>query len=134
MGVRLRSLENAVARIRFNFGTLTLDAELLDTPTAKAFAAALPVTSSALTWGEEVYFATPVSAKLEADAQQVVEPGTVCFWTEGDALALPYGRTPISTDERPKLASRCNVLGRLEGNPKGLAKIRSGDKISVTRA
>jgi hypothetical protein len=44
-------------------------------------------------------------------------------WTEGDALALPYGRTPISTDERPKLASRCNVLGRLEGDP-----------ISVTRA
>jgi len=24
-----------------------------------------------------VYFSTPVSAKLEADAQQVVEPGTV---------------------------------------------------------
>ena len=56
-----------------------------------------------------------MSAKLEPDARQIVEPGTVCFWTEGDALALPYGRTPISTDERPKLASRCNVLGPLDG-------------------
>ena len=34
-----------MARIRFEFGTLTLDAELLDTPTAHAIAAALPITS-----------------------------------------------------------------------------------------
>lgn len=33
-----------MARIRFDFGTLKLDAELLDTPTAKAVVAALPLT------------------------------------------------------------------------------------------
>ncbi len=49
-----------MAGIRFDFGTLTLDAEMLDTPTARAIAAALPITSSALTWGEEVYFDVPV--------------------------------------------------------------------------
>ena len=43
-----------MARIRFDFGTLKLDAELLDTPTAKAVVAALPLTSAVLTWGEEV--------------------------------------------------------------------------------
>ena len=43
-----------MTRIRFDFGTLTLDAELLDTPTAKAIAARLPIASSAMTWGEEV--------------------------------------------------------------------------------
>ena len=43
-----------MARIRFDFGALTLDAELLDTPTAQAIAAALPISSSVLTWGEEV--------------------------------------------------------------------------------
>ena len=121
-------------KLRLEVGKLQFLLNLQDTPTAKAVFDAAPFEVRASTWGEEVYFATPVSAKLEADAQQVVEPGTVCFWTEGDALALPYGRTPISTDERPKLASRCNVLGRLEGNPKALGKIRSGDKISVTRA
>ena len=47
-------------RIRFDFGSLTLDAELLATPTAKAIAAALPISSVALTWGEEVYFDVPV--------------------------------------------------------------------------
>src|SRR6516162_29075 len=56
-------------RIRFDFGTLTLDAELLDTPTARAVAAALPISSSALTWGEEVYFEIPVKAAAEKDAR-----------------------------------------------------------------
>ena len=107
---------------------------LLDTPTAKALLAVLPFEARAQTWGEEVYFTTPLSAKLEPDARQIVEPGTVCFWTEGDALALPYGRTPISTDERPKLASRCNVLGSLVGDPKILSRINAGEKISVTGA
>ncbi len=64
-----------MARIRFDFGTLTLDAELLDTPTAKAIAAALPITSSALTWGEEVYFDVPVEVAREPDARAVIVPG-----------------------------------------------------------
>ena len=64
-----------MARIRFDFGVLTLDAELLDTPTAKAVAAALPISSSVLTWGEEVYFDVPLEVKREADARAVIVPG-----------------------------------------------------------
>jgi uncharacterized protein len=120
-------------RLRIEAGKVALAVDLLDTPTAKAILDALPFEAHAQTWGEEVYFSTPVSAKLEPDAKQIVEPGTVCFWTEGDALALPYGRTPISTDERPKLASRCNVLGTLVGDPKVLARIKAGEKITVSK-
>jgi hypothetical protein len=83
---------------------------------------------------DEVYFATPVSAVLESDAKQVVDAGTACFWTEGDALALPFGRTPISSDERPKLASRCNVVGKLVGDPRQLARVRSGEAARVDKA
>ena len=120
-------------KLRIEAGDAVFTVALLDTPTAKALLAAAPFEARAQTWGEEVYFSTPVRARLEADARQVVEPGTVCFWTEGDAIALPWGRTPISTDERPKLASRCNVLGRID-NPRDLQKIRAGDTISVSRA
>ena len=121
-------------KLRLLAGKAQFILNLLETPTARAVFAAAPFESRASTWGEEVYFATPVSAQLEPDARQIVEPGTVCFWTEGNALALPYGRTPISTDARPKLASRCNVLGRIEENAGDLAKIRSGDKVAVSRA
>src|SRR3954470_19446940 len=120
-------------KLRITAGKLALEAELRDTPTTRALAEALPFEASAQTWGEEVYFTTPVSAKLEASARQVVEPGTVCFWTEGDALALPFGRTPISTDAQPKLASRCNVLGRIDGDPKLLAQVRAGDRVKVEK-
>ena len=120
-------------KLRITAGKLALEAELRDTPTTRALAEALPFEASAQTWGEEVYFTTPVSAKLEPDAQQVVEPGAVCFWTEGDALALPYGRTPLSTDERPKLAARCNVLGKLTGDARRLAWIKAGQKIRVEK-
>jgi uncharacterized protein len=120
--------------LRIEAGQVVLRVELLDTPTAKALIAALPFEARAQTWGEEVYFTTPASVKLEPDAKQIVEPGTVCFWTEGNALALPYGRTPISTDERPKLASRCNVVGRIEGDPQMIGKIRAGEKLTVSKA
>jgi uncharacterized protein len=110
-----------------------LEVSLRDTPTAKALLEAAPFEGRAQTWGEEVYFETPVSAKLEADARQVVEPGTVCFWTQGDALALPFGRTPISTDDKPKLANPCNVVGSIE-NFSALKSIRAGTKIRVEKA
>ena len=118
--------------LRIESGAVTLEVELRDTPTVAALLAALPFEGRAQTWGEEVYFSAPVSAKLEKDAQQTVEPGTVCFWTQGDAIALPYGRTPISTDDRPKLAAACNVLGKIVGDPKALAKVKSGAKITVS--
>jgi hypothetical protein len=121
-------------KLRLQAGQVLLGIQLLDTPTARAILEAAPFEARAQTWGEEVYFTTPVSAELEPDARQIVEPGTVCFWTEGDALALPYGRTPLSSDERPKLASRCNVVGSLIGEPKTLSRIKPGEKITVSKA
>ena len=58
----------------------------------------------------------------------------MCFCTEGDALALPYGRTPLSTDERPKLASRCNVLGKVQGDARLLSRIKAGETVQVSKA
>ena len=114
-------------------GSISLSIDLKDTPTSRAVFEAAPFEARAQTWGDEVYFETPVSAKLEPDAKQIVDAGTVCFWTQGDALALPFGRTPISTDDRPKLANPCNVLGFL-ADFASLRKIKPGDKLRVEKA
>ena len=123
-----------MSRIKVEAGTASFEIELDDSATSRALLRALPFESRASTWGEEVYFSTPVSAKLEANAKQVVEPGTVCFWTQGDALALPWGRTPISTDDKPKLANPCSVLGKIVGDFLVLKKVKSGDRIKVSAA
>jgi hypothetical protein len=107
-------------------------ATLADTPTARALVACLPCSGVAATWGDEAYFEVPVSAPLEPDARQVVAPGEVCFWVEGRSLALPFGPTPISRSGEPRLVTRCNVLGRIEGDPRVLAGVRAGDRISVS--
>ena len=122
-----------MARIRFSFGEVTLDAELLDTATAKAIAAALPINSSAMTWGEEVYFNVPVSVAREKDACAVVRPGEIAFWPEGPAIAIGFGRTPISQGDECRLASPCNIFAKALGDVKMLAKVRGGTKISVSK-
>jgi len=118
-------------RIRFDFGSLTLDAELLDTPTARAVAAALPLESAALTWGEEVYFEVPVRVKREGDARAVVTPGEIAYWPEGPAIAIGFGRTPISKGDECRLASPCNVFAMALSDVKALKAVRTGTKITV---
>ena len=61
-------------RIRIKWPKGEVTATLTDTPTAKQLVAALPASSRANTWGEEVYFSLPVSVKKEKDAVDVVPP------------------------------------------------------------
>jgi len=121
-------------RIEISWESGRLTAILNDTPTARLVWEALPHTASASTWGEEVYFELPVRAELEDDARQVVDPGTVCFWTGGNSLALPYGPTPASQGDECRLVTEVNVIGSIEGDPRALSSVRDGIAIRVARA
>lgn len=121
-------------RIRVSWKNGALEGELNETATAKAVYDALPVSSSANTWGKEVYFDLPVETEPAPDARQVVPKGTICYWLAGKCLALPYGPTPISQGGECRLASEVNILGQLEGDLSALDSVRNGEAITVEQA
>ena len=120
-------------QLKINIGSVVLEAELLDTPTAEAIWNALPFSSKANTWGEEVYFSTPVHVKREADARDVVQPGELAFWIEGDSIAIGFGRTPISQGNEIRLAAKTNIWGKAKSDVKQLKSVKSGAPIKVEK-
>ncbi|MDW8034767.1 MAG: cyclophilin-like fold protein [Nitrososphaerota archaeon] len=114
-------------------GIGAVEAVLKDEVNPKTYSAivkALPFESEAETWGEEVYFTTPVSASLE-NGKRKVEKGDVGYWPPGKALCLFFGRTPASTDDSPVAASPVNVVGKIIGGIELLKKVKDGVKIKV---
>ena len=103
-------------RIAIRIGTLSMEAELNDTPTAQKIAAALPLRTSFNTWGDEIYFAIPVNAALDESAQEVVEVGDLGYWPPGKAWCIFFGQTPASQPGKIMPASAVNVIGKVLGD------------------
>ena len=112
---------------------VTVDTTEENPRTVEAILSALPIESEARTWGEEVYFGIPVAIS-EENGRQEVEVGEVGYWPAGKAIALFFGRTPISTDDRPKAFENVNVFGRIAGDPNVLGRVKDGDPVRVRRA
>jgi len=102
-----------------------------ETATVKAFLRALPFNSSCERWGDEVYFSVPFHSRLEEDARAEMNNGDVAFWPNGDALALFFGPTPSSKDQKPKAYSPCNIIGTIEGDLSKLRDVRAGTEVDV---
>jgi len=121
-------------KLTLTLGTVVLEAELLDTRTADAIYRAAPFQASASTWGEEVYFSTPVQVGEEAAARAVVQAGELAYLPPGSAIAIGFGPTPASRGNEIRLASPCNVWGRALGDVRQLKSVAPGAKIKVEKA
>ena len=112
-------------KIRIKIGKLSADAELNETPTAKKIAQALPIKTSFNTWGDEIYFAIPVTAKLDESAKEVVELGDLGYWPTGKAFCIFFGQTPVSKPGKIMPASAVNVIGKVIGDA---TQFKKGDE------
>ncbi len=126
-----------MARLKFVFdGDMEVAVRLREegTPTVKALLDAAPFSASANRWGDEVYFETPLSAGLEPDAREVMAVGEVAYWPDGSALAVFFGRTPVSEGDEPRAYSPCNIVGLVDGDARVLKAVESGAKVEVLAA
>ena len=115
-------------------GSLRVEAELNDGPTARQIWAALPIEGSASTWGDEIYFEIPVVAGQEPDARAGVEVGELGYWPVGHAFCIFFGPTPVSTDDRPRAYSPVNILGRVLGDATVFRAVKGGTAVQIERA
>lgn len=121
-------------RITISAGSVTVEAELNESPTAQRIWNALPIEGRANTWGDEIYFEIPVVADQEPDARARVEVGDLGYWPVGHAFCIFFGPTPVSTDERPRAYSPVNILGHVSGDVTLFRAVQSSTTVRISRA
>jgi hypothetical protein len=119
-------------RIVIRAGRVTLHAELLDTPTAQRIWAALPLHSSAETWGQAVKFEVPIESGRERGARTLAAPGEVYYVAEDDRIIIAFGPTAISRPGEIRLPRPCNLWAKVIGDVSLLKSVTPGEKVSVS--
>ena len=122
-----------VRKILITISNLSVSAELNRSISADKIWEALPLSGSVNVWGDEIYFEIPVSLKEVSDAQQEVEVGTLAYWPPGSALCVFFGKTPVSTSDKPKAYSPVNILGLVDGDSKVFKIVEAGDQIVIDK-
>ncbi|WP_295558247.1 cyclophilin-like family protein [uncultured Hyphomicrobium sp.] len=113
-------------------GRVSVRAELYATPTADRIWAALPLHSTAETWGQAIHFETPIETGRDRSARLLGTLGDICFWTEDDRVLIAFGPTPISRPGEIRLPRPCNVWAKALDDVTLLKDVAPGEKVSVT--
>ena len=118
-------------KIVLKFKNKNLVLILRDTPTADLIYDALPLTSTVKKWGEEIYFEIPVDIQLEDNARAVVEFGEIAFWNGGSAIAIGYGKTPVSKKNEIRLISPCNIWADSDFDKSYIEQIKENETVEI---
>jgi uncharacterized protein len=113
---------------------LILNAVLFDTQCAKAIVGILPIETRSNDWGDEFYFEIPVKMPLDETATTAVKIGDIGFWPPGNALAIFFGPTPMSSGSDPVPASAVNLVGRIFSDATVLKKSKGARNIRIEKA
>ena len=118
-------------KLILKFNSKLFKINLRNTETSRLIANSIPINSKIQIWGEEIFFDTNLQVKLEDDAKEVVQLGELAFWTEGSAIAIGYGKTPVSIDQEIRLIGPCNVWADGNFKKSDFDNIKTGDEISL---
>ena len=113
---------------------LILNAVFFDTQCANAIAGILPIETRSNEWGDEFYFEIPVKMPLDEAATTAVKAGDIGFWPPGNALAIFFGPTPMSSGNDPVPASAVNLVRRISSDATVLKKAKGARNIRIERA
>lgn len=92
---------------------IELDA-LLAPKTVEAILANLPVYVNINRWGDELYTDnTSIVVEAKENLKTEVSELDFAYWSDGNALCLFFGPTPISEDGKILAYSPVNVVGRI---------------------
>jgi len=116
--------------IRITAGSVSAEAWLNDSQTARAIWDALPIEAKGETWGDEIYFDVALTLCAESP-RAVVELGDIGYWPPGRAFCIFFGPTPSSRGDEIRPASPVNVFGRVLGDPTQFKKVRAGTPVRV---
>lgn len=120
--------------IKITAGKITVNAELSDTALAKEVASKLPIETAPNEWGDEFYFGIPVKSGLDETATKKVKVGDIGFWPPGNALAIFFGPTPMSSGDDPVPASAVCLLGKITDDATQLRKASGARTIRIEKA
>ena len=81
--------------------------------------------------GKRILFLYLLKLPIEDAAKQIINLGEIAYWPAGDAVAIGYGRTPISVKNEIKLADKCNVWADTKFDLKLLDSIINPKNISI---
>ena len=107
--------------------------ELRETLTADIIYNSLPLKSKIQKWGEEFFFETGLNVELENNAKSVVNIGEIAFWNNGSAIAIGYGKTPISRGNEIRLISPCNIWADCKFDKSNVENIKENETIVLER-
>lgn len=122
-------------KIKFPSYNLEIICNFNNTTIADKIYEILPQESKVKVWGEEIYFELPLELKNENPTLDV-EVGDVAWWPDGSCFCIFFGKTPISTTDKPKPYSEVTVVGKIESSKEiinNMKQIKTNSKVILEK-